>query len=159
MRVETKTETIVKEINTYFADDGKEFATRADCEKYESLLKKKETEGALWELRIPELDDITPLHSDPNDFTWYHDFKWYKVNNEDDVNKLEQMYVDAGYIINSFNCDTYPNLLGIEEADNEVYSYTLTEMKDFVKRFFEDNFDIEVEYKRKEEPYGREEAK
>lgn len=160
MRVETKTETKTYEVNTYIADDGKEFATKADCEKYESLLKKKEAENALRELRIPELDDITPLHSDPDDFTSYHSFHWYKVENEEDVDKLEQMYEDAGYIINSFDCDTYPNLLGIEEVDNlEVYSYSLTEMKDFVKRFFEDNFDIEVEYKRKEGPYGREEAK
>ena len=151
MRVEERTETRTIKINTYVAEDGKEFNTQRECLDYENELKKSDVMKQLDEMRIPELDDITPLHSDPNDFTWYHDFRWYKVNNEDDVNKLEQMYVDAGYIINSFDCDTYPNLFGIEEADNEVYSYTFTEMQNLVSTFFNEKFGIEIEYKRKED--------
>ena len=151
MRVEKKKKKKTYEVNTYIADDGKEFATKADCEKYESLLKKKEAEDALWELRIPELDDITPLHSDPDDFTSYHSFHWYKVENEEDVDKLEQMYEDAGYYIQYFECDQYPNLLGVEESDGEVYSYSLTETQERVKNFFKANFNIEVKYEREED--------
>ena len=153
MRVETRIETKTYEVNTYIADDGAEFATVKDCEKYEKQLKEREAEKWLKEtdMRVPKLDGVVPLHSDPDDFCSFSDLAWYKVKSEEDVDKIKQMYEDAGHYINFFDCESYPNLFGVENCDGQIYTYTLTKMKNLVKNFFKKNFDIDVEYKGKEE--------
>lgn len=152
MTVETITETKTVEVNIYIADDGMEFDTAEECEKYEERIKRKDAIDWLNEtdMRVPELDYIVPLHSDPDDFCSDSDFRWYKVKSKEDADQIEQMYEDAGYCINSFDCESYPNLLGVESCDGDLYTYTLTEMKNIVKYFFKKNFDIDVEYKGKE---------
>lgn len=155
MRVETRTETVVKEINTYIADDGREFDTKEDCVRYENKKAEYEALDKLKELSIDDLEDVFPLHSDLEEFSSWSGMRWYFVESRENVENIEKLYDQAGYKTSyydsSYDDMTYPNYIGIEEEDNEICGpYTLEKMKKRVVNYFKNHFNIIVEYKKGE---------
>lgn len=154
MRIETKTETVVKEINTYIVDDGKEFDTKEECEKHEQSIKTTEAERKLEELRIKELKRVSPLTDDNQEFYYESDFGWFLVNKKEDVEYIESLYeqnYDMAYYSGIPDDISYPTYYGIEEeCGGCIYGpYTLEQIQQRTVKFFK-KFGVEVEFKKGE---------
>ena len=118
----------MKEIKIYEAMDGRKFYTKLECEKYELELfelKQKELEESdeykrkkadIKRLREISINfygiPINEYHLDPD--CWY--FTWFKVNNDEDVNLLQE-YVDEniGYPA------SYPSYICVESEEEFFY--------------------------------------
>lgn len=111
----------MKEIRIYEANDGKTFNDRYDCERYEEMCEQKEYEKSDEYRRkkadIKRLKEMSVAFSgipineydlDPD--YWY--FTWFKVNNDEDVNLLQE-YVDdnIGYPA------SYPSYVCVESEE------------------------------------------
>lgn len=149
MREEIRKEerTIVDEFSIYIAEDGKEFESKRECEKYEKqLLVEKYLDR--------ELNDLIPIHYDSS-FSDYNSYRWFKVNNKEEFDDLDEALSDNGYYY-LHEVKTYPNYICLESEDdyelngwNTDYNYNLDESMEIAKAYF-DLFGIEVEFKRKE---------
>lgn len=152
MRIETETITTTHDVKRYFADDGTEFATQKECENYETNKKEEEAYAKISHLRIPELDDVIPIHWDASFSEWMH-YRWYKVNSDTDVSLLTEYY--------DTTLETpkeYPGYICIEtetEDDRygQPYDYSLDEAFNITRKFF-NQFGYEVEFKKSDEVYS-----
>lgn len=142
--MEIKVEKRVVEIETkiYIAEDGKEFSTQADCENYEKDIEDARLRAGAEKFEIKELDDTYPLDTDGQEIQENHCYKWYRVNNAEELNTVANLYNgDFGEF------KTYPQTICVEYEyyhDEFRWIYSLSDMKkgtiDFWKKH---GFDVE----------------
>ena len=142
IRTEKKLVEIMQSINTYIAVDGKEFDNKIDCENYEKELEsaKLRAEAEVFELK--ELEDVYPLDARGGEVPENHCYKWYKVNNTEELNKVANLYnADFGEF------KDYPQTICIEydyHYDEYRWIYTLSDMQRQTIEFWEKHgFDVE----------------
>jgi hypothetical protein len=113
MQKKTIMQTVEKDI--YIADDGTEFATSEQCESYEEY--RKTSEGKVDKMRDYSLDGLIPIHRVNARFP-AKDFHWYRVQNEEDWNTLQEV---IHHVSTEPRC--YPDLIGIECKDDITESH------------------------------------
>ena len=109
MEIRTEKRVIEIEDKIYIAEDGQEFGTRADCERYEDKLQEQKVKAEAKKLELKELD-IYPLDIDAQYISDAHSFAWYKVNNEEEFETILKAYNmdDFGYL------KVYPETICVE---------------------------------------------
>ena len=145
MEVKTEKRVVEQIITAYIAVDGTEFVTERECVKYEKELEFKRSLEQIKPLEY-KTDGKRPCDGEENPEHWI--YKWYKVNNTDDVEKLKDVY--GSHV--AYGKVTYPEYINIQqysEYDLDVGSTTLTNCKEYVTEFFAD-FGIAVEFKEME---------
>ena len=91
MKVETKQVVKTTETTVYIADDGTEFRTRWECEKYEHEKVHKPLLDSL--IQCDELKYYSNI--DGQEYPEHHDYSWYFVRDLDDLAILEKVYPDS----------------------------------------------------------------
>lgn len=124
----------------YVAKDGKEFKSMEECEAYEItiddiLKRKKEVEKAVNKLEIKNMEGSCWITTDGHYVSEMANFNWYKVNNEDDLELLEEYLDEAIYIGRQIN---YPDIVCIEDWDGEYNYVFVSDMIEEVKDYFKD---------------------
>lgn len=98
MRKEVRLEqAVIREKEVYIADDGTEFDSKWKCEEYEFDTLKKPLLDKLQ--RSKELE--TFANFDGQEYAEHHDYQWYFIRNEEDVDILNRVYgekLDSSYI-------------------------------------------------------------
>lgn len=150
MRKEVRERQRIVRESVYIAEDGKEFDNIADCRRYEENLNRKVVFDYIDNTyRVPELDDQIPIDSDAS-FSEFSIYRWYKVNNKEELAKIEEAYGEP--VHNSDNL-TYPTYICVETEDEEYngqpYFYTLDEAMRVTRAFFK-NFGWKVEFKKED---------
>jgi hypothetical protein len=110
MKVKEEKKIVTQEqiITTYISDDGKEFNSEKECEKYEENLIRNELEQKA--MLIKHMN-YTPFFADDD-----HDYVWFYVKNQDEVKAIEDYYnLDADYGL-QFNAVSFPEWIGVEEG-------------------------------------------
>lgn len=135
------------EFDKYIAIDGKEFNSKEECERYEDKLDDATRFDNIDKAyRDYELDDMIPIHYDAS-FSECSCYRWYKVNNEAEIEDIEEAYDTT---IGDYDC--FPTYVCVETEDveynGEPYCYTLSKLMKLTREFFK-NFDILVEFVRK----------
>ena len=138
MRVKEIPRTVYDRV--YVAQDGREFKTMEECEAYEIsiddiLKRKKEVEKAVKKLEIKNMEGSCWITTDGHYVSEMADFNWYKVNNEDDLELLEEYFDEAIYIGRQIN---YPDIVCIEKWDDEYNYAFVSDMIEEVKDYFKD---------------------
>jgi len=118
---------------TYISEDGKEFTTQKDCERYERNLLIEQLEQKAMSIKHIS---FTPILVD-ND----HEYKWFYVTNQEELETVQNYYnTDSSYGID-YNNISFPEWIGIEEGyDDCIYEAgTLTQYQknvaDMVEKF------------------------
>ena len=145
MEVKTEKRVVEQIVNTYVAVDGTEFATERECVAYEKDLEFKRSLEAIKPLEY-RADGYRPCDGEQNSEDWF--YRWYKVNNADDLEKLKDVY-GVNIVYGKVTYPEYINIQQYSEYDFDAYSTTLTHCKEYVKEFFAD-FGIAVEFKEME---------
>jgi len=127
MRIEIEKKIIEQENNVYIADDGTEFTTQHDCEKYEKEQEKKAYIELAETLRIAELDEQTPLTC--GETYENNTYRWYKVNNQEEFDALNKAYDNQ---VGTACLISYPQIIcvetcGYEPYQDDCYSYFLSD--------------------------------
>lgn len=150
MRKEVREQQRIVRESVYIAEDGKEFDNIADCRRYEESLNRKVGFDFIdKEYRIPELDDQIPIHSDAS-FSGFSTYRWYKVNNKEELTKIEEAYGEPVYDSDDLIFPTYICMETEDEHYNgQPYHYTLDETMRDTRAFFK-NFGWKVEFKRED---------
>lgn len=142
IRTEKKLVEIMQTTNIYIAEDGKEFDNKIDCENYEKELEsaKLRAEAEVFELK--EIEDVYPLDAQGKEVPENHCYKWYKVNNAEELNSVANLYnADFGEF------KTYPQTICVEYDyyyDKYKWIYTLSDMQRQTIEFWKKHgFDVE----------------
>ena len=142
MEIRTEKRTVEQLINTYIAEDGKEFDTMVDCENYERELEDAKLRAGAEKFEIKELEDTYPLDAEGGEVPENHCYKWYKVNNTEELNTVANLYnADFGEF------KTYPQTICVEYDyyyDECRWIYTLSDMQRQTIEFWgKHGFDVE----------------
>lgn len=129
MRIEER-ERVVKSV-VFIADDGTEFDNSRECHKYEMNMaedKKKLLEPK----RIKGLDHWYPYEEYTD--TQTHDYYWYNIETEEELNLLKQAY---GFSSEDYNIP-FPEIICVDspEYDNHCWWSTLSSMISNLNEFF-----------------------
>ena len=142
MEIRTERRMVEQLINIYIAEDGKEFDTKVDCESHEREIEyaKLRAEAEVFELK--ELNDTYPLDAEGGEVLENHCYKWYKVNNAEELNTVANLYNgDFG------DFKTYPQTICVEYEyyhDEFRWIYTLSDMQRQTIEFWKKHgFDVE----------------
>lgn len=142
MEIRTEKRIVEQLINTYIAFDGKEFDTKVDCENYEREIESKKIRTEAEKFEIKELNDTYPLDVDGGEIMENHCYKWYRVNNAEELNTVA-IFHNAN--IGEF--ETYPQTICVEYDyyyDEFVWLYSLSDMKKGTIEFWKKHgFDVE----------------
>ena len=137
MRIKEEVKVIEQKVKTYIAEDGKEFESRYECEKYEEKLHYSEKVKEAEKLRVEKLDQLTPIMY--NDYlNGDNVFIWYKVESENDLHTLKEAYSNFDSPI----ITSYPEFVCVEsiyspsECGEDTYWYTLTSCKTDTEDFW-----------------------
>lgn len=122
----------------YVSDDNLEFNSASACVEHESKLKRDA------EIKIAEkllvLKDYPPCDGGENYES--HSYKWYKLNNVEDLDLVNRIY-GVGFEIVSF-----PEFVCVEcyeDGDNDAYGNTLSNCKNYVRTLFAElGFDVSI---------------
>ncbi len=142
MEIRTEKRVIEIEDKIYIAEDGKEFGTRADCERYEDKLQEQKVKAEAEKLELKELD-IYPLDIDAQYISDAHSFAWYKVNNAEEFETILKAYNmdDFGYL------KVYPETICVEHEGTwgrDAWLHKLSDMKESTIYFWKKHgFDVE----------------
>ena len=142
MEIRTEKRIVEQLINTYIAVDGKEFSTKVDCENYERELEDARLRAGAEKFEIKELEDTYPLDTDGQEIQENHCYKWYKVNNAEELNTVAIFHnADFGEF------KTYPQTICVEYEyyhDEFKWVYSLSDMKQSTIEFWKKHgFDVE----------------
>lgn len=91
MKTKIKKKFIEEETRVYVAEDGAEFETEKTCKNYEDKILHQVNIKQAEKLKIKDLDKVIPL-SDSGLIDENNTFRWYNVENEDDVSILNDAY-------------------------------------------------------------------
>lgn len=144
MRIEKR---IVKPIPTeyetevYIADDGTEFNDKWECKQYEERQKCIKALESIKKYKI-KFEGV-PLDDDGH-WSNLSTYRWYKVNNEDELNEICEVFDDF------VSVKEYPAYVCFETSEDNYIgtasSITLEEIMEITQEFFE-RFGMEVEFK------------
>lgn len=127
MEIRMEKRMVEKIINTYVAGDGKEFDNKFDCENYEKELENSRIRAEAEAFEIKEINDVFPLDAEGTEVCENHCYKWYKVNNAEELNKVANLYnADLGEF------KSYPQTICIEYDyyyDSFIWVYSLSDMR------------------------------
>lgn len=142
MEIRTEKRMVEQLINTYIAEDGKEFDTKVDCENYEREIEDARLRAGAEKFEIKELEDTYPLDTDGQEIQENHCYKWYRVNNAEELNTVADLYnADFGEF------KTYPQTICVEYEyyhDEFRWIYSLSDMKQNTVEFWKKHgFDVE----------------
>lgn len=142
MKIRTEKKLVEQLVNTYIAIDGKEFSTEVECEAYEEDLNNAQIRAEAEKFEIKELEDTYPLDAEGREVMENHCYKWYKVNNTEELNKVANLYnADFGEF------KDYPQIICIEYDyyyDEYRWIYTLSDMQRQTIEFWKKHgFDVE----------------
>lgn len=144
MEIRTEKRIVEQLINTYIAEDGKEFGTKSECEDYEADLESARLRAGAEKFEIKELEDTYPLDVDGQEIQENHCYKWYRVNNAEELNTVANLYnADFGEF------KTYPQTICVEYEyyhDEFRWIYSLSDMKQSTVEFWKKH-GFEVEFK------------
>jgi hypothetical protein len=137
MKVKEEKKVITQEhiIKTFLSDDGKEFQTQKECEKYEENLLLEQLEQKAMTIKH---FSFTPILVD-ND----HEYKWFYVTNQEELDTVKNYYNTIASYGVSYDNVSFPEWVGIEEGyDGDVWEAgTLTQyqknVSDMVESFAE----------------------
>lgn len=117
MEIRTEKRMVEQLINTYIAEDGKEFGTKSECEDYEADLESARLRAGAEKFEIKELNDTYPLDVDGGEIMENHCYKWYRVNNAEELNTVAIFHnADLGEF------ETYPQTI-CKEGQQLHYRY------------------------------------
>lgn len=137
MRIKTTTKMVEIAETKYISDDGNEFTSEIECEKYEKLKKRKNLIEKAEGLRIKKLDGLMPLVLE--EIGEDYEYRWYKLQSEDDYNILCEAYIGSYFIEPA----SYPTTMCVEtydyddEYNGDAYDHTLNECKKDTIKFWE----------------------
>lgn len=132
MKILKENRTVRQEVEIYQAFDGKKFDKREECEEYEEKAQKLKTR--LHKMRIDELEGMMPCDGDEHYES--SDYSWYKVNNADEVEFLNDYY-NLSYTYTIKESDA-PDIICIEKgSDDDNWAYPLKKSREYVKSLFE----------------------
>ena len=142
MEIRVEKRVIEVENKIYIAEDGKEFSTQADCENYEKDIEDARLRAGAEKFEIKELEDTYPLDTDGQEIQENHCYKWYRVNNAEELNTIADLYnADFGEF------KTYPQTICVEYEyyhDEFRWIYSLSDMKQSTVEFWKKHgFDVE----------------
>lgn len=157
MRKETRKEerVVVSNYTVYIANDGTEFDSERACEMHEICAEIDRTEKEVEDIRLPFC--AAPLNYDG--YTDEDHCEWYKVNNENDYQKLIDYYrARTADEVSIDRPSAYPSVICVSEdvswtAPYEVEyacGYTLDDMKKTAEGFFA-HFGITVKFENMKE--------
>lgn len=130
--ITTEKQQIVK-VESYIADDGKEFTNKSDCVWYEETLEKR--------LLEQKIGSIEKLSSEPPFVDSEHCWNWYFVKNQDDVNVICDYYNTLSEYNNDlgFSEITFPRWICVEVGyDKDAWAWgTIDDYKNQVDKFLE----------------------
>lgn len=135
MEIKKEKRLVEQETTVYIAMDGEEFCTKRDCERHESMLRRKSLIEKAEKLRIKDLDGKFPIDDNALPYEGNH-FIWYKVGSVDDYEAVDNAYgnhVDYPDVMPEIVC---VESCGIEEYDGDVYTYHLSNMKASTEDFW-----------------------
>ena len=144
MREEKYVKTI--ECTKYIAWDGKVFDKKEECKLYEDEIDDKMIfDNIRNAYGVRKLDDLIPINYDAS-FSEFSRYRWYKVNNEAEIEDIEEAYETT---IEDYGC--FPTYVCVEtenaEYNGEPYCYTLNKLMKITRKYFE-YFGISVEFHR-----------
>ena len=142
MEIRVEKRVVEVEDKIYIADDGKEFSTKVDCENYEREIEDARLRAGAEKFEIKELEDTYPLDTNGQEIQENHCYKWYRVNNAEELNTVANLYNgDFGEF------KTYPQTICVEYEyyHNEFrWIYSLSDMKQSTIEFWKKHgFDVE----------------
>ena len=144
MEIRVEKRVVEVEGKIYIAEDGKEFATEIDCMNYEKGLESERLRAGVEKFEIKELEDTYPLDTDGQEIQENHCYKWYRVNNTEELNTVANLYNgDFGEF------KTYPQTICVEYEyyhDEFRWIYSLSDMKQSTVEFWKKH-GFEVEFK------------
>lgn len=144
MKVETRKEMKEVLIDIFIADDGTEFKDINECSEYENDLKNEKLEKKFEKFEIKELSGVPPLDTKASYIEGDNDFKWFKVNNKEDVDLIDEVYRDG-----AVEPKQYPDVICVEYREQgcccEGWSYFLSEMKEETIEFWK-KFGLKVNF-------------
>ena len=123
------------EDEVFIAEDGTEFASLKDCQKYEDELQTKKTLSEAEKLEIKELEDTAPLDTDAQYIEECHCFAWYKVNNAEELGIIAEAYTNDSLR----DLKSFPETICIEYDDNyrsDSYMFLLSDMRESTINFW-----------------------
>lgn len=132
MKKEIRSRMVEEKYDVFVAEDGTTFDDESECAEYERNVKMQPVS----KLHIEKFDGLVPLTDgmtcDGNEFYWY------KVNDEDDFNTLNEYYegkIDEPreYLCLEVNECYIDGLLMFD-----VWSYELTDIMGSIKEFMEE---------------------
>lgn len=115
MTIREEEKVVKTKISVFVADDGKEFTSKYECEKYEEKQKKNKAVEQAETLRVSSLDDLMPITTDglANE---NNTFRWYRLENEKDFKVVNNAY--AGTLGKP---SAYPEMMCVETCGYEAY--------------------------------------
>lgn len=142
MEIRTEKKLVERVVDIYIAVDGKKFNTKVDCENYERELEDAKLRAEAEKFEIKELEDTYPLDTDGQEIQENHCYKWYKVNNAEELNTVAIFHnADFGEF------KTYPQTICVEYEyyhDEFRWIYSLSDMKQSTVEFWKKHgFDVE----------------
>lgn len=132
MKTIIEKKTVVIENATYIADDGKEFTSQHDCEKYENKNALEKRLEAVKHLAV--LDDYPPCNGGENYESHY--YRWFKVSNQEELDLLNAAFSDGS--VNT--AENFPEFINIESDNEDLtdgYWTHLSECKNYVTELFD----------------------
>ena len=142
MEIRVEKRVVEIEDKIYIAEDGKEFSTQSDCENYEKEIEDIRLRAGAEKFEIKELEDTYPLDTDGQEIQENHCYKWYRVNNAEELKIVANLYnADFGKF------KTYPQTICVEYGyyhDELRWIYSLSDMKQSTVEFWRKHgFDVE----------------
>ena len=147
MRIRTEKRMVEQLIETYIAIDGKEFDTEAKCRKYEEDLDRQIVRAEAEKLEIKDLEGVYPLDTDAQYINDNHCFKWYRVNNAEELETVSKAYSN-----DFFTPRAYPEIICVEFEDydyswgRDAWQHILSDMKEATVEFWKKH-GLSVEFK------------
>lgn len=136
------------------ADDGTEFKIEAQCLQYEKQCERKKYFEKEKEIRMQDLDGQTPLGG--GEETEYHNYIWYKLRSEKDIELLESLYNR----LNVPHMTSFPAIICLEIYDEnydedgwydgDAWVTTLDDVKLATREFWK-NFGYHISFKKADE--------
>ena len=143
MEIKIRKELKETEYKIYVSTDGEEFYSEHACMQHERNLHREELAEKLKNIEENvDVRDWTPL--DGCEYTEYHDYKWFKPKNIEEVNVLNE-YFDIHY--RPINETMIGQWVCLEITDDEVYVTSLESSLRHIPAFLE-KFGYKVTIKR-----------
>ncbi|MBO5371738.1 MAG: hypothetical protein J6A75_03355 [Lachnospiraceae bacterium] len=112
MKVKETKKVVETVVTTYVAEDGTEFNTMQDCEKYES---DKHREKLIKEAEKLRMDiDVCSLDTQGSEINDNNIFAWYEIKSKEDYLTLARVFPNE--LREDYELPSYPDIMCVETA-------------------------------------------